>query len=62
MGIRDSNKIASLLFYSSQTIFNHRTQVRNRAKNRDTFEQELMDICAIVPNKGQQKENQPTQE
>lgn len=62
MGIRDSNKIATLLFYSPQTIFNHRTQVRNRAKNRDTFEQELMEICAIVPNNEQKKENQPTQE
>ncbi|MDE5795807.1 MAG: hypothetical protein K2H75_01730, partial [Muribaculaceae bacterium] len=29
MGITDSNKIALLLFLSSQTIFNHRTQVRN---------------------------------
>lgn len=50
MGIRDSNKIATLLFYSPQTIFNHRTQVRNRAKNRDTFELDLMDICAVLPD------------
>lgn len=50
MGIKDSTKIATLLFYSPQTIFNHRTQVRNRAINRDTFEQDLMDICAVLPN------------
>ncbi len=49
MGITDSNKIATLLFYSPQTIFNHRTQVRNRAQNRDTFEQDLMNICSIMP-------------
>lgn len=49
MGIKDSSKIATLLFYSTQTIFNHRTQVRNRALNRDTFEQDLMDICAVLP-------------
>lgn len=49
MGIADSNKIATLLFYSPQTIFNHRTQVRNRAINRDSFEKEVMDICAVVP-------------
>lgn len=49
MGIGDSNKIASLLFLSSQTIFNHRTQVRNRAINRDTFEQDILTICPIIP-------------
>ncbi|MDE6327550.1 MAG: hypothetical protein K2L91_03380 [Duncaniella sp.] len=49
MGISDSNKIAVLLFLSSQTIFNHRTQVRNRAKNRDTFEKSIMEICPVLP-------------
>lgn len=48
MGIKDSSKIATLLFYSPQTIFNHRTQVRNRAINRETFEQELMNICETI--------------
>lgn len=47
MGITDSNKIATLLFLSPQTIFNHRTQVRNRAVNRETFEQEVGRICEI---------------
>ncbi|MDE7026167.1 MAG: hypothetical protein K2O88_09865, partial [Paramuribaculum sp.] len=49
MGIKDSNKIATLLFYSPQTIFNHRTQVRNRAINRETFEKDLMNICTVLP-------------
>lgn len=48
MGIKDSSKIATLLFYSPQTIFNHRTQVRNRAINRETFEQQLMNICETI--------------
>ncbi len=48
MGITDSNKIATLLFLSSQTIFNHRTQVRNKAINRETFEKEVMDICPLI--------------
>lgn len=30
-------------------IFNHRTQVRNRAKNRDTFEKSIMEICPVLP-------------
>lgn len=49
MGITDSNKIATLLFYSPQTIFNHRSQVRNRAIDRDSFERDLMRICTVVP-------------
>ena len=50
MGITDSNKIATLLFLSSQTIFNHRTQVRNRAIDRDSFEKSVMDICPLLPD------------
>ncbi|MDE6804788.1 MAG: hypothetical protein K2J29_09165, partial [Muribaculaceae bacterium] len=50
MGITDSNKIATLLFLSPQTIFNHRTQVRNKALNRETFEKSVMDICPIIPD------------
>jgi len=49
MGIADSNKIASLLFLSSQTIFNHRTKVRNMANNRETFEKDILNICSTVP-------------
>lgn len=49
MGITDSHKIATLMSYSPQTIFNHRTQVRNRAINRDIFENEVMNICAVMP-------------
>ena len=35
MGIKDSSKIATLLFYSPQTIYNHRSVVKNKAKIRD---------------------------
>ncbi|MDE5666106.1 MAG: hypothetical protein K2I31_09285, partial [Duncaniella sp.] len=49
MGITDSNKIATLLFLSPQTIFNHRTQVRNRAINRDSFEKNIPNICSTLP-------------
>lgn len=49
MGITDSTKIATLLFYSQQTIFNRRTEMRNRAINRDSLEKEIMDICPIYP-------------
>lgn len=47
LGITDSNRIATLLFLSPQTIFNHRTQVRNRALNRETFETQVAGICKV---------------
>ena len=51
MGITDSTKIATLLFYSQQTIFNRRTEMRNRAINRDSFEKRnngyMSDISGI---------------
>lgn len=50
MGIEDSNKIASLLFLSLQTIFNHRTRVRNRALDRSNFEKSVMTICPTISN------------
>jgi hypothetical protein len=45
MGISDSNKIATLLFLSPQTIFNHRTRVRNSALDRSTFEAAATTVC-----------------
>lgn len=50
MGISDSTKIATLLFYSPQTIFNRRTEMRNRAINRDSFETDILNICPIYPD------------
>ncbi len=41
MGIKDSSKIATLLFYSPQTIYNHRSVVKNKAKIRDNFEKQV---------------------
>ncbi len=47
MGIKDSSKIATLLFYSPQTIYNYRTAVRNRAINRDTFDTDVERLCQL---------------
>ena len=48
MGIRDSARIATLMFYSPQTIYNYRTSVRNRAKNREEFEEQIKQLCQTV--------------
>lgn len=44
MGIEDSNKIASFLNYSVNTIYTYRNKIKNKAKNRDTFEKDVMNI------------------
>ena len=48
MGIKDSSKIATLLFYSPQTIYNHRSVVKNKAKMRDSFEKQVEELCAVM--------------
>lgn len=44
LGIKDSSKIAVLLNYSPQTIYNHRSTVKSHAINRDTFERDIARI------------------
>lgn len=48
LGIKDSSKIATLLFYSPQTIYNYRTAVKNKSKNRDEFEEQVKKLCPMV--------------
>jgi hypothetical protein len=45
LGIKDSAKIADFLRYSSSTIYNYRSQIKNKAKGpREQFEQKVMQI------------------
>lgn len=44
LGINDSSRIASFLRYSPQTVYNNRTKVKNKAKNRNTFENDIVKI------------------
>lgn len=47
MGVNDSSKIATLLFYSPQTIYNRRSVVKNKAKSRDDFELQVEKLCSV---------------
>ncbi|TLX74631.1 transcriptional regulator [Labilibacter sediminis] len=48
LGIHDSSKIAKLLRYSVNTIYNYRVKIKNKAKgNRESFEQQVMEIDAV---------------
>lgn len=44
LGVTESAEIATLLFYSPQTIYNYRSTVKKWARNKDSFEQ---DVAAI---------------
>lgn len=44
LGITDSQKIASFLNYSITTIYTYRSKMKNRAVNKDCFEDDVMSI------------------
>lgn len=44
LGITHSAKISKILRYSVNTIYNYRVKVKNNAKNRDTFEDDIKKI------------------
>lgn len=48
MGVKDSSRIATLLFYSPQTIYNYRTAVKNKARDRENFEEQVKKLCPIM--------------
>lgn len=50
LGVTSSQEIATLLFYSTQTIYNYKTAMKNRAKVRDTFEADVNALCHIIQN------------
>lgn len=47
LGIDDSSKIANFLHYSINTIYTYRNKVKNRAINRENFEEEIMKIGVV---------------
>lgn len=48
LGVTDGQEIATLLFYSPQTIYNYKSSMRNKAKNRETFESDINRLCHII--------------
>lgn len=47
LGVTESAEIANLLFYSPQTIYNYRWGARAKAKVKETFEQDIMNLRLI---------------
>ncbi len=48
LGISDSGKIAALLHYSPNTIYNYKARVKNKAKgNRETFDEQVKNLYTV---------------
>ena len=45
MGMKDTNRIATLLNYSAQTIYNYRSTLKNHAIDKDNFEDNVAKLC-----------------
>ena len=50
LGIKESSEIATLLFYSPQTIYNYRSAMKKSALNPETFEDDVRHLCVTVHN------------
>ena len=47
LGVTESAKIAGLLSYSPQTIYNYRSTLKNSAIDKEHFEENLQKLCSI---------------
>ena len=48
LGITDGQELATLLFYSTQTIYNYKTSIRKRAKDLATFDAAINRLCNVI--------------
>lgn len=48
LGITESSKIAGILQYSPQTIYNYRSTLKNNALDKEHFEEYLQKLCTVI--------------
>lgn len=48
LGVKESSEISNLLFYSPRTVYNYRSQMKGRAINRDTIEDDVRKLCTVM--------------
>ena len=49
LGVTESPKIAGILCYSLQTIYNYRSTLKNSAIDKEHFEENLPKLCSVYP-------------
>ena len=47
LGVTESPKIAGILSYSLQTIYNYRSTLKNSAIDKEHFEENLQKLCSV---------------
>ena len=47
LGVKNTADIAGLLFLSPQTIYNCRSVMKNRARRRETFDDDVQRLCSV---------------
>lgn len=45
LGVKDSTEIATLLFYSPQTIYNYRAATKKKVLNKEHFDEDVVQLC-----------------
>ena len=48
LGITESSKIAGILSYSPQTIYNYRSLLKNNAIDKEHFEENVLKLCMVI--------------
>ena len=48
LGITESSKIAGILSYSPQTVYNYRSILKNNATDKEHFEENVLKLCMII--------------
>ena len=48
LGLKNTADIAGLLFLSPQTIYNCRSIIKNRAINKDSFDEDILKLCTVI--------------
>jgi hypothetical protein len=48
LGVKNTADIAGLLFLSTQTIYNCRSIVKNKAISKNTFDEDVIKLCTII--------------
>ena len=50
LGVKESSEIAALLYYTPRTIYNYRSAFKNKAIDRESFEERVCMLCTIINN------------
>ena len=50
LGVKNTTDIAGLLFLSTQTIYNCRSVIKNKAINKESFDGDIEKLCTVIPN------------